>query len=689
MPTGTNAMIATAKLILLLTMVWPWVERVSAVSGGDAGTADFFVSPRGRDTGSGKLADPGENDGPFATISRARDAVRVLFQTRKEPQPVRVVLRGGTYYLDSPLEFGPEDSGTEQAPVVYSAAAGEKAVLSGGRRLEGGHWGEANGRKAWVVDIPEVKEGQWRFRQLFVNGARRPRTRMPKQGEYQIEDLPDVPITNETWDKPVRRFLYAGTDIQSWHNLRDVEVVAPCRWVDNRLPIQEVDVGKRVVTFDRSSRFNLVELYHTKPSTYWVENVLEALDTPGQWYLDRSLGRLYYLPARGEDIAGAEVVAPRLAQVVRVVGRGSAPVRFLRFEGITFAHTEWQPPSDWAASSQAATDVPGALFLTHADRCGISRCQVEHVGTYGVEVGAGCQDIEIAHNSMTDLAGGGVKVGHDSQRTTVADNEIAHAGRIFMSAVGIWVGHSAGNQIVHNHIQDLHYSGISVGWQWDFKPSKAVSNVVEHNHIHDLGHGLLSDMGGIYTLGVSPGTQLRYNVIHDVKARAYGGWGIYPDEGSSEIVIENNLAYRCSSSPFFPHINREITVQNNIFAFGEQCQVERAGATAGPEQEYAFLRNVVYYRQGQLVGYWDARNRNFRYERNLYWNASGAPVTFSGKSFTEWQAAGQDKDSLIADPLFVDAERNDFRLRPGSPATKIGFQPWDFSVVGPRPAAAK
>jgi len=116
-------------------------------------------------------------------------------------------------------------------------------------------------------------------------------------------------------------------------------------------------------------------------------------------------------------------------------------------------------------------------------------------------------------------------------------------------------------------------------------------------------------MGGIYTLGVSPGTRLRYNVIHDVKARAYGGWGIYPDEGSSEIVIENNLVYRCSSSPFFTHINRKITVQNDIFAFGEQCQVERAGATSGPEQEYAFLRNLVYYRQEQLVGYWNAQNR--------------------------------------------------------------------------------
>jgi len=659
-----------------------------AAAQGDAPTRPksdtWFVAPNGNDTWSGRIATPDKTDGPFATIGRAQQAVRKNRKTHPQ-SAVRVTLRGGTYYLDSPLEFGPEDSGTEGAPVVYAAAPGEEVIISGGRCLQGGRWAEVNGQKAWVLDIPDVKEGQWNFRQLFVNGQRRPRTRLPKDGEYQIEALPDVPIANETWLEPVRRFVYAGTNIQRWHNLVDVEVVAPCRWVDNRLPIQQVDLDKRIVTFDRSSRFNLVELYHTKPSPYWVENVVEALYTPGQWYLDRPLGLLYYLPAKSQDMATAELVAPRLAQVVRVVGRRDTPVRFIRFEGLTFAHTEWPPPPDWATSSQAAADVPGALFLTHATRCAISQCRVEHVGTYAIEVGAGCQNIEISHNRLTDLGGGGIKIGHDSQRTMVADNEIVHAGRIFMSAVGIWIGHSAGNNIVHNHIQDLHYSGISVGWQWDFKPSKAVNNIVEHNHIHDLGHGLLSDMGGIYTLGVSPGTRLRYNVIHDVKARAYGGWGIYPDEGSSEIVIENNLVYRCSSSPFFAHINRKITVQNNIFAFGEQCQVERAGATSGPEQEYAFLRNLVYYRQGQLVGYWDTQNRNFAYEGNLYWNASGASVTFSNKTFAEWQAAGQDKDSLIADPLFVDPEHGDFRLRPGSPAAQIGFEPWDLSDVGPRP----
>lgn len=125
-----------------------------------------------------------------------------------------------------------------------------------------------------------------------------------------------------------------------------------------------------------------------------------------------------------------------------------------------------------------------------------------------------------------------------------------------------------------------------------------------------------------------------------------------------------------------------ITVENNIFAFGADYQVFRAGLARWPE--YTFRRNIVYYSQGQVLGYWNTRNSNFIYDHNVYWNASGAPLTFSGKSLEEWQAAGKDKHSIVADPLFVDPEHGDFHLRPGSPAARVGFEPWDFSEVGPR-----
>lgn len=712
-------MVATARLSLLVATACSglWLERVAAAPGGGPGTADFFVSPHGRDTWSGKLADPGDDDGPFATVARACEAVRVLLQTRKEPRPLHVVLRGGTYYLDSPLEFGPEDSGAENAPVVYSAAAGEKVVLSGGSRLENGRWGEVNGRKAWVVDIPEVKEGRWWFRQLFVNGERRPRTRLPKQGEYCIESLPGY--TGDFLRSPTKQFVYAPGDIvPTWRNLRDVEVVGITRWLDNRLPIESVDGPTRTVTFDRSSLFALVSSATSgdgtaKPSVYWVENVFEALDTPGQWYLDRPQGKLYYLPRLGEEMPSAEIIAPRLTQVVRVVGHEGVPVHDLRFEGITFSHTEWQPPADYASSLQAGIEVPGALLFDYAERCAVTDGGIEHIGNYGVEVNVGCADIEISHNQITDIGAGGIRIGHffswetdgsgrlterglqrkaampqgpHSRRITVADNVIAHCGRFTPEAVGVFVGDNADNKVIHNHIYDLFWCGICVGSVQDFGPSQARGNVIEYNHVHDIGQGMLSDVAGIYTCN-TPSTRIRYNRVHDVSRRDYGGWGIYPDQGSHDLLIQKNLVYRCQDGALFAHHNKNITAENNIFAFNHAAQVERGGIGGF---ELACRRNLIYYKEGKAIGTYGIGNSGpnvCAFDHNVYWNASGKPVLFGTKSFSEWQAAGQDKDSLIADPLFVEPDKGDFRLGQGSPAAKIGFESWDLTAVGPRPGS--
>jgi hypothetical protein len=154
------------------------------------------------------------------------------------------------------------------------------------------------------------------------------------------------------------------------------------------------------------------------------------------------------------------------------------------------------------------------------------------------------------------------------------------------------------------------------------------------------------------------------------------------------MLIEKNLVYRCQDGALFAHHNRNITAENNIFAFNRTAQIERGG-TGG--FELTCRRNLICYLEGKAVGDYGRAHCGrdvCTFDRNLYWNASGKPVLFFGKSFSEWQAAGQDKDSLIADPLFVDPEHGDFTLRPGSPAEQIGYEPWDMSAVGPRPPAA-
>jgi hypothetical protein len=331
---------------MVLLAGWEGLKGVQSASAASPKAVEFFVAPEGNDRWSGRVPAPTAGDGPFATIGRARDAVRAWRKEQVQPARVRVVLRRGTYYLDQPLEFGPQDSGSKDAPVTYSAAEGEKVVLSGGRRLVGGRWDEVNGRKAWVLDIPEVKEGKWNFHQLFVNGERRPRTRLPKEGFYHVESVPEYNAKQPDDDQHnnVRRFVYGGTDIRPWHDLEDVDLVAVETCQSNRLPILEVDVEKRLVTFDRTSRGNLM---YGGPARYWVENIFEALDTPGQWYLNRVTGRLYYLQIPGEDMATAVIIAPVLPQLIHIAGTKDKPVTYLRFEGLTFAHTEWREPQDW------------------------------------------------------------------------------------------------------------------------------------------------------------------------------------------------------------------------------------------------------------------------------------------------------------------------------------------------------
>ncbi|MGQ9698742.1 MAG: right-handed parallel beta-helix repeat-containing protein, partial [Armatimonadota bacterium] len=470
----------------------------------------------------------------------------------------------------------------------------------------------------------------------------------------------------------------------------DIEVVALHFWVDSHLPVASIDESNRMVKFTKRSIFRLSQEYTGKPARYYVDNVLEALDSPGEWYLDRGKGLLYYIPAEGETPEKAVVIAPRLSFLVRFEPRNGKGVEHVHLKGLSFGHTEWELPPDSAGAAQAAVNVPGAIYWEGAKHCSIRECVVAHVGGYAIELAGGCEGNEIIGCLLTDMGAGGVKVGHDTSHTTISDCEIAHGGRIFHSAVGVWIGNSGDNNVVHNHIHDLHYSGVSVGWSWGYGPSRAVRNLIAYNHIHDLGHRMLSDMGGIYTLGVSPGTRLANNVIHDVVSYSYGGWGVYLDEGSTHIVVENNVVYDTKTGNFHQHYGRENLLRNNIFAFAQDPQLVRTR----DEKHLSFTLegNIVIWKEGSLLGSNWQGNR-YKLDRNVYWKVGGGTFDFAGHSLDEWRKLGQDVNSIIADPLFVNAAKRDFRLKPESPALKLGFRPIDTSQVGPRkgvrrPAAA-
>lgn len=652
----------------------------------------LYVAPQGNDTWSGRLAEPNapHTDGPLATLPAALAAARAARAAGQAAEGVTILLRGGTYFLEAPVTLTPEDSGAAaDRPLILAAHPNEQPVLSGGRRLTG--WRPVAGRpELWETDVPEARDGRWVFRQLFVNGQRRQRARTPNEGFFRIQG-------ESPQDKPVRLRFRPGDIRPEWAADGEVEVIALLAWADLRMQIRAVDTTNHVATLSGDPRPSNRE----NNAQYYIENAPDALDQPGEWYLDRRRGVVTYWPLPGEDLRRAEVIAPRLEELLHFQGDLAAQraVRHVVLRGLTFAHTDWTLGPNGYADTQAAVDVRGDLFAEAATDCVIEDCTFTQLAGYAVELGRGCQRWRVVGNRMFDLGAGGVRLGVPDRRGgpfeqnhshVVSDNEIHHGGQVYPPAVGVFILQSGTNRIAHNHIHHLYYTAISVGWNWGYQETPCRENVIEFNHLHDLGQNWLSDMGAVYTLGIQKGTVIRNNLIHDVNAFTYGGWGLYTDEGSSDIVLENNVVYRCKSAGFHQHYGRENVVRNNIFAFNREHQLMRSREEA--HVSFVFTNNIVYFDSGDLLGSnWS--NNNFRMDRNVYFDTRlrerPDALRFAGATLAEWRARGHDVNSLVTDPLFVAPEQMDFRLRPESPALRLGFRPIDLTRVGVRPKAER
>ncbi|HVR75589.1 MAG TPA: right-handed parallel beta-helix repeat-containing protein [Planctomycetota bacterium] len=640
----------------------------------------FFVSPEGKDSWSGRLRAPSPDgkDGPLATLGGARDAIRRLKARGPLREAVRVTVRGGTYRITEPFVLEPQDSGTKDAPITYAAEGGSRPVVSGGRPIRG--W-KRDG-KLWVVEVPGVKSGAWSFGALWVNGERRRRARTPNDGWlYTAGKDPGRAKT---------AFLYRPGDITKWRNIDDACVVVYHSWETSLHRIASIDEASSTVVFTGPAAWAF-ENWGPR-QRYHLENVPEALDAPGEWYLDRRAGVLSYMPLDGEEIEKAEVVAPVAKQLVVLAGEPAAQrlVEHVSFEGLRFLHTEWTLPEKGHSDSQAAASIQGALEAAGARHCAFIRCEVGHVATYGVWLRAGSQDNRLEECEIHDLGAGGLRIGETrnpaseaeaAERNSVNNCFIHDGGKIFAGGVGVWIGRSSHNTVAHSEVCDFDYSGFSVGWSWGYDASSAHHNVIEYNHIHDLGRGVLNDLGAIYTLGVSPGTVERFNVMHDIYCHSFGGWGVYTDEGSTGILIENNIVYNTSSGCFHQHYGKENILRNNVFAFGLEGVLRRSREE--DHTSFIFERNIVLSR-GTPFHFAQWSNGKYQIDSNLYWDYEERDSLFAGKTFAEWQAMGRDGKSMVADPLCADPERFDFRLKPGSPAARIGFKPLDPSESGLR-----
>ena len=654
---------------------------------------DVVVAPDGDD------AADGTTDAPVATIERA--------MAMTDGESATIWLRDGVHRRHEPLQVRPRGT-----PLRIAAYPDERPVIAGATELTGWQAAELDGVDCWRTTVDADRT----FRTLFVDGDRRHPPRLPKavdavlnDGELVDQDASRFFAFQDAPDEDgARRFTpEPGSIDPTWHDLESVDVVTMAKWYDERAPIEDVSVDPAGQATEVTLAFRPYDTKEWPGRIYYVENVREALTEPGEFYLDRTEGACYYVPYPDEELGEVTITAPHVRELVRVVGDPTdRPVSELTLTGLTFAETDWahwQRP-DWI-TGQSAAPTTAAVRFRGVEDVHVVDCTIRGVGEYGLGFREGCREVTVKGCELTDLGAGAIKLGSygndphaadaRTERIELLDNHLHDGGRVFHLGAGILAMDVSRVRIAYNHIHDFYYTGVSCGWNWGYADSVAWENIIERNHIHDLGKRLLSDMGGVYTLGVQPGTTIRGNRIHDVRAREYGAWGIYPDEGSSHVLVEGNLVYDVDNEPFGQHFGRENVVRYNVFAFGGTGIVRLSRA----EEHIAFTaeRNVLLSDGAPMVndGYgWSVADAvdgtgpdGIISDLNVWWQLDGGtPTVGEDVSLAEWQEAGFDRHSTVTEPGFSDPANREFRLTADSPLHDMGFEcpPLDPEIVGPR-----
>lgn len=632
----------------------------------------------------------------------------------------------GVYTFREPLLFTPADSGTLEAPVVWEGK-GRKAVFAGGEAVKG--WRD-DGRGVWSAPVPRTPSGEAAyFEQLWVNGRRADRARIPNRcpanavSEYfAVAEADSLAVSNAEGrvSHYVERTTLTNAAARALALAKDGELpfAQMCvvhKWSFARRVLKDVADGERLVV-ETHSREPLRgwKRWTGDETLVWFENVREGFDAPGEWFYDGNAKRLLYRPLPGERIEDVQAFAPnsKLSCLVKFRGdpESGSYVHDISFKGIAFAITDGTDEDGHgngptqSYQRQAASCSDGVVTAEGARRLSFDRCVFRNTGNYAMRFNDGCTSNAVTRCLMDDLGCGGVWMG--AQTGFVADGEtlsrrvvktlaprstafnlvencvIRGGGRFNPEGTGVAYTHVSDSKVLHCNICDFFYTGVSVGWTWGFRGSVAQRNEIAFNKIYDLGKGVMSDMGGVYTLGTSFGTKVHDNVIHDVWAYSYGGWALYADEGSEGIVMERNLCWNTTDGGFHQHYGTGCVIRNNIFAWNRKLGAVRMERQVVQDVPCTlnFVNNIVVVREGPLVGR-GVRGVGGIWAGNLWYDFSGK-AELDGLGWSEWQICGKEVGGRCGDPLFKNPDAFDFRLKSNSPAFAIGFKAWDFSSAG-------
>jgi hypothetical protein len=653
---------------------------------------DYFVSPTGDDR------NPGNRERPFATLGRAQKAARQV-QAR---QRVTVNLRAGIYYLPSTLVFTSNDSGTRNAPVTYQAYEEEEAVISGGLRLTNLIW-EPYRSGIVRARVPAALHTD----QLFVNGERQPMARYPNFDAnvrhfngYAADAI--SPERASRWQDPQGGFIHA-MHAYEWGGMH---YIITGKQSDN------------TITFEGGWQNNRPSTMH--PQFRMVENILEELDAPGEWFLDPKNSVLYFYPPRGPDLASAVIEAVRLRHLVEFEGTAKAPVRYITLKGLIYRHAartfmENKEPlvrSDWT------TYRGGAVFCTGTEDCAVDGCFIDQVGGNGIFVNGYNRHLTVHRCHIARVGANGVAfVGdrdaarvprdwNDRSQTfatldrspgpksdnyprdcLVEDCLIYLSGRVEKQTAPVQIELSQGITVRHCSLYDVPRAGINIGdgcWGGHIIEYCDIFDTVketgDHGAFNSWGRDRFWNLAGLNLNDDATWAAeknlvrldaLKTVILRNNRWRCDHGWDIDLDDGSTNYEIRNNLCLNGgikNREGFFRLVENNLMVNNGFH----------------PHVWFSHSEDVV--------------------RRNIMWTdrylpAGGMPSTPWGKEMDynlvhrpglvqSKPAAGlaqqskRDEHSIEADAMFVAPEKGDFRVKEGSPALKLGFVNFPMDQFG-------
>jgi hypothetical protein len=730
-----HALRGSGTLVLLLILALAW--HSDAQSADEGTSADFYVAAIGSDSWSGRFAEPNTDltDGPFATLGRARDALR---QSRKGSarKDFVVRIRAGKYRLQKTLVFSFEDSAPAGGTITYAAYQNEQPILCSDVPIR--RWRKLSENrsnlpavargKVWIADIPHEID---RLFTLYDGYDRLPRAR----------GTGFSPVASVDKKAAADKFSFPANAIGNGSDLKEGEllVIPTADYEMNILPLASVDANAHVCTTAGLASRPIGKVKFVAVSA-WCENTLDVLDQPGEWVVNNRERTIYFWPPG--DQPGENIVASRLTELVRVEGAidydgpHDKPVRGLIFRGLTFTHAErypWHGDTGWGLQHHwEMFDRPtAALRFRGAEECVVQDCRVTSTSGSGIRLDLHCQKNRIVGNEIGHvggvgllLAGYGPGTKDVNRQNEVSGNWIHHTGEIYWATPAVMVWQSGENRVANNLIHHTPYSGITVstraGWNranaeadrtvrwseigaqeldgWSAREPFMHSrkNHIERNDIHHVME-LMGDGDGIYISGTGGQNLIRQNFIHDCDGDGMAD-GIRCDDDQNETMIEGNVIYRtrcigqgiCSKG-----VNH---IVNNLIAdllpSRRPIRPERVvrgyiGLEVNPVTGSRIERNLIISRRNtcppmiQDRRYGQGGNpllSECQANHNLYYCFEDPE--WGRKHLEREQRLGVERDSISVDPLFVNFEKGDLYLKPESPAFKLGFKPVDMSAIG-------